>query len=716
MTLDTYQPCPCGSGKKIKFCCSHDIVSELDKVLRTLAGDQRVAAMDQVGKLIASKGPRAALLAIKATVQMDLGEFGPAQKTVDEFVRIAPDNPVALAQSAALEATNGDTAAAIDDLQDALERITDNMPAEVYEVLGFVGRVLLNEGNVLAARAHFMLQANIGGPDNAAPVQILTQIDGSRDIPLMLKQSFVLARPQAGMAGSKDFEAALEPSRRGAWLAASHLFATLAKRFPDEPSIMRNVAILCSWLGNREMTVVAWRRYASMTGVPMDDAIEAEALAQLLDPETNADKLDDVTVIYPLRDTEKVMEKLLSDRRASRMEMDLSKLAAEDDPPPKAAFWLLDRPLPANGAGLTRDTVPHVLGEMFVFGKQTDREARLEYSLTRTDDFESRQTALRDLLGDLLAPADKAEVTGEVSMVGHALSWSWRWPDDSPHELRESLIRDQRRDTIFQVWPNLPLSVLGGKRPSEANADPAYRVRLLAAILLLDLAGEQQGWTVDFNELRSQLQLPTRDMLDRTALGAQPMSLVSLPRLSQLKAETLSDEDLVSVFHVAAMTRSLKAVRRFATELIHRPSFEKKQEKLLAYQSLAGIAANSDEAISWVHKAIAVSEALRRSPAELLLSELVLRLGRGDSEEIMQLIKRLQTKHINEPGVAQQLYSILVRFGVIAPNGAPAATAAAATRAPEPATAGSALWTPDGPAPAAAAAPAQSKLWLPGMD
>ena len=33
MTLDQYQQCLCGSGKKIKFCCSRDILHELDRAL-----------------------------------------------------------------------------------------------------------------------------------------------------------------------------------------------------------------------------------------------------------------------------------------------------------------------------------------------------------------------------------------------------------------------------------------------------------------------------------------------------------------------------------------------------------------------------------------------------------------------------------------------------------------------------------------------------------
>ena len=32
MTLETHDFCPCGSGKKIKFCCGNDITKELDKL------------------------------------------------------------------------------------------------------------------------------------------------------------------------------------------------------------------------------------------------------------------------------------------------------------------------------------------------------------------------------------------------------------------------------------------------------------------------------------------------------------------------------------------------------------------------------------------------------------------------------------------------------------------------------------------------------------
>jgi hypothetical protein len=56
MPLDAYQYCPCGSGKKLKFCCSKDILGELDKVVRAVDGEQRVAALEQIDRLTKEKG------------------------------------------------------------------------------------------------------------------------------------------------------------------------------------------------------------------------------------------------------------------------------------------------------------------------------------------------------------------------------------------------------------------------------------------------------------------------------------------------------------------------------------------------------------------------------------------------------------------------------------------------------------------------------------
>lgn len=150
MSLDPYQPCPCGSGNKIKFCCSKDIQAELDKVIRAVQGEQRASALDHIHKLIAEKGPRNALLAVKADVQLSLGKFEEADATIDEFLAASPDNPVALSLSAIHACSQDDLEGAIEDLQQAMEHLDGMLAPSVYSAIGVVAQTLLQAGDVLA--------------------------------------------------------------------------------------------------------------------------------------------------------------------------------------------------------------------------------------------------------------------------------------------------------------------------------------------------------------------------------------------------------------------------------------------------------------------------------------------------------------------------------------------------------------------------------------
>ena len=93
MSLDPYQPCPCGSGKKVKFCCVKDLSTEVDKIIRLIEAEQRMAALEQARRLIKSKGPRVALLVLEATIELQLGEIDKSSETVAKLLSEHPDNP-----------------------------------------------------------------------------------------------------------------------------------------------------------------------------------------------------------------------------------------------------------------------------------------------------------------------------------------------------------------------------------------------------------------------------------------------------------------------------------------------------------------------------------------------------------------------------------------------------------------------------------------------
>jgi tetratricopeptide (TPR) repeat protein len=717
MDLDVYQPCPCGDGKKIKFCCCKDITAELDRVLRAVEGEQRVAALDQINHLIAAKGERAALLALKVTTEMQLGELDAAAATVDKFLAQQPNNPVALAQWALLAASDHNAGEAVLKLQKALEVVGDSIPMAVYEAIGVVGQSLLSEGHLPAARGHLLLQATMGGGEDTRPISMLLRLYASPQVPLLMKQDSTLEEPPAGAAWAGEFEAAMQLAGRGAWLASVEKLTALAQRVPDEPALWKNIAVMRGFLGDTHAAVNAWRKFASLPNVPLEDAAEAEALAQMLDPDTYQDTIDELTITYPIHDAEKLMERLLSDRRTVQMPVDPRQLATEDQPAPKGVFWLLDRALPATVKDLAPDDVPNVIGEMYLFGKQTDRGARLEFVVSQSDDFESKTNKLTEFLGDLAGPQEQQEVTEQMAAVPAAMTWNWRLPDDVSREQRADLISQQRREVILNKWPTLSLRVLDGKRPADVASDPAYRVRLLAAVLLLELSGEQSGSDVDYNELRRKLNLPACDAIDSADLDVIALPLV---RLSRLVPEKLSDETLIDAYQRAARMHATVALWRLASEVIRRESLDGKVDKAEAHELLSHVARNPDDALGLIVKAREIAAKQGQSPARYLLAELGLRLSRNDVAEAQRLIQLIQSKHIREPGVAQGLYQMLVQFGIIAPDGTPAGPqprsappAAAAAAQPAPQTGG--LWTPDSPAPQPTGE-TKSKLWLPGMD
>ena len=143
----------------------------------------------------------------------------------------------------------------------------------------------------------------------------------------------------------------------------------------------------------------------------------------MLDPNAERDELDSVAVIYNISDVEQLMEQLLSDSRAGKMPIDPSEMASDDEPPPKAAFWLLDKAVPESGAELTREQIPNVLGEIYIYGKQTDRPGRIEYSLLRDDDYDSKKSALVEFVGGLIQGEPTEEILGPVPKVSAGLTW-----------------------------------------------------------------------------------------------------------------------------------------------------------------------------------------------------------------------------------------------------------------------------------------------------
>jgi len=713
MPLDAYSSCPGGTGKKIKFCCP-DLLGEFEKIERMLEGEQYEACLSHVERLEKKQPGRACLLGTKCLLFRATGRVDEAESVVAAFLQLHPQNPIALIEKAFVTAAKQGGRAAMPWLQRAMVAGGDEVPSRACDMLESVGQVLMLEGEFLAARA--VLQwAAVFRRDDPLPAELLARINTSRDLPLWLKDERRLADCPADAPWRAEFDEAIHTARRGQWSLAEERFLAIAAKAGDQPAIWRNLALVRGWLADRDGCVEALRKFAAME-VPLEDAVEAEAVALFLGDDPLGDRLDVLSLTYPIEALDQFQVSAAAARRIRPMRVDLASLAAEGEPPPLAVYLVLDRELPAVAEGLTLSAVPRLLCQAFYYGRQTDRAARLELHPVAAGDVETVESVLRESFPGILGPQAEREVTERISRTQELLARNWSLPHDTSPEQFEELVKAHYDDALLTRWPATPLGIFDGKTPQEASADPACRVRLLAAIMMVEFWAEQGTGRFDFNRLRAHLGLPTLDAIDPREAD---VSTMPVGRLGRVDVERLPDEALGRGFFRALGLNALPAVRKYGRALVRRPSTAGRKDRLQIYSLMARIEDDPDRALSYVEEGRVLAEAAGQSSAPWDLMELSIRYARREPAEIDRLLRHLNSQHIREPGVATAIRDWLVQIGAIQPDGAPAAAAGPPQQAEpglvapgQPGAEPGKLWTPGGQQPAGE----KPKLWTPGMD
>ncbi|MBN8627173.1 MAG: hypothetical protein J0M17_16970 [Planctomycetes bacterium] len=719
--LDPYAFCPCGSGKKLKFCCQ-DLAGEITRIHEMLEGGQRAAALEHIESLEKKFPDRAYLVTTKALLYSILGQDDKAAATLEDFLSRHPGHPVALAEQAVVTATKHGALAGIQPLQRALEANTEAISGRVVAAVSRLGELLLMEGRVAAARGHFMLAYNLN-PNDEVSLQLLARFFASPNIPLVMKNEQGLF-PAQDVPWKPEFDDAVNDARRGLWWRAADKLKSLIPKADAAPELWRNLSVVRAWLGDNTGSITALRKLAAMD-VPWDDAVEAEALAQIYDGGADTDVVDELRATVDVKNPEAANEVFASNKQFTAFRWESLGMDFGDQPPPRSAYFLLDRPLPASGIGLARQDVPKIIARILVFGRQTDREARLELMVRGSEQFAVKQALAALMPPDVLGPwPPSPEKIGDIPVAEASLSWSWRLPDDTPPAQIRQMLDDQRRDAVLNVWTQTPQQRFGGKTPAEAAGDAQYRLPLAGAVLLIELSFSQASTTAVFDELRTQLGIQPPAVPDMATAG--PLG-VPYTRLHRLDAPKLSDDDLVMSFQRALQVVARQAVRKLGLEVVGRASLKGKIDLAGVYGHLADLEEASDDAIRYIDLARKAAEEQKQSTAPWDLEEVELRLRRGEPEEFGRLVEHIQSQHIREPGVAQALMQLLYQAGVIGPDGRPRGMPGGGVGVPGVTVPGAAmpassdagsggLWTPDGGGAPAAGGGQKSGLWVPGMD
>src|SRR6516164_4648700 len=90
--IDPYASCPCGSGKKFKWCCQ-PIHDQIEKALNQQQAGQGEAALHTIEEVVRANPKNTEAIGRKAQLLHVNGRMEEAEKTLDEAFAVNPQYP-----------------------------------------------------------------------------------------------------------------------------------------------------------------------------------------------------------------------------------------------------------------------------------------------------------------------------------------------------------------------------------------------------------------------------------------------------------------------------------------------------------------------------------------------------------------------------------------------------------------------------------------------
>ena len=693
------------------------MLKEIEQVERLLDSEQTGACLSYIETLEKTHPNCACLITAKLSIYRAENRWKEALEVAEQFHIQEPDNPTAAAEYALALVVTGNPKLAMSTLVDAFERTKADtvhsallhaaLQVGAYMLLGKLVVPAIAIGNVLKEIPTIAESANM----------LLYRATAEKSIPLLLRDwAFNYDCPD-NFPSKATFDEAAVLVRLMCWKQALALLEPLTQYADSWSGIWHNIAALHFWLLDNDKGCEALKTYASLSNTSQEDAVDAETTRLLFVPDALGDRTELLSVEYTISDTEKALEKLLSDPLWHHIEF-----PHQLSPPPRGCFVLLDRLLPDSESELTLENISSRQAIAFLFGKETDREARLDVVSVPTYEQENIETKIRNSLGDLVqfpckivesSPTSKTRILAECNFFIP--------PTIRPDvETLKKLNRDFYVILFTEAWLNLPLGLLDGKTPSEAAKEAKYVIPLLAVIQTIEAWMDNEEDREAVQNLRSRLGLPTLETIivaegsyddPLSALDAYPVW-----RWHRFDVTKLSTEILAGGLQIVAGMREDRAAMRFAQELLNRPMDSMTFEvRVMAFEALISTAQERREyaeALLWLERAKSESEAQNVPDAAWCLHEIVLRLMQGETKTAFEVIQYVSTKYRDNESVMQSLHELFVQMGMFNPDGTPSAALMQAQeerRVNGPAD--QAIWTPDGGAASGGAG--ASKLWVP---
>lgn len=715
--MDSYAPCPCGSGKKLKFCCQA-IIGEMEKIERLQENNQTRMALQLLEKLEKSHPTNPWVVTHKALALLDDDRAADAEACLKQFLRGQPEHPFANA----LYGFAAFNAFGYPESKKAVHRAFRRGASESPDLVGTLAANIaghfINDGRYMAARAHMALTLRLSDAETRKRAFLaMVELDGDTTVPYPLRGPHTAPAYQGPESHRDQVTKAHRLSALGCWQEAAEMLAAVAQVDPESAAVWHTIGLFHAWDGNESAAADALHRAARLHA-DIDTAVEVETVAQLLEQ-------------YAPEHTRKMRYRRFRVESVSRLlsQLDAAPQCARVDSPggdgdeaggdAAARYIVLHCALAESLAlgELTRDTVPIHRGRIAVFDRSEDDAVGAQAFLSGLEgpDLDDVVRVFTNAAGELATPVQDvdalpdSDITGIVPDEQTAYFQGFYFPPRTPGPVRRRIQQAQWDDVFDRIFPESPLRALGGRSPRETSGVPEIAVARAAAVEVLDAFCASRGYILPAERLRERLGVPAPTPV-RIENGAN-LNTLSLVRLRRVELESLNDDQLKQVVNRVLLARHPAATHAVLTYVLERdrlPNVLDRQQICSTLSDVCRDALRMDEALQWNRRGLELVEPGETQFAATMqwkMREVVLRIDNPDDPRVADLLRELWHHYGSKvPSLRERLMELVAALGIEPPwEGVVVASGRDALRE-------AAAWSPEtvsAPAP-------QKKLWLPG--
>lgn len=666
--MDPYAPCPCGSGKKVKFCCQA-ILPEMSKIERLQENNQPRMALQLIDKVLKEHPDNGWLVTQRAMALFNDDRYDEARDSLVPFLRQQQDHPLANA----LLAVAVSQLEPVENCKKVFHRaFLKSMSGEPQLCAILAGKLAAHhfeQGHEMAARQHMAMVVRLGSDqERQQTLMAMLELDSDGGIPYPLRGGHPLPKYLPPDALQADFKKAQRLYVHGCFSEAGDLFEKLTERDAENPPLWHTLGLMRAWDGDEASAAEALHQAASRYD-DFDTAVELETIAQLLEQRGKDNAVPIRLRSYDLGSPSRLLTRMDNeDRLARQLAVDEERRSGVS-----ATFDVLDRAMPSDAelAELTIETTPRSIGRIVLFDQTPDGQpASAHITAIEGERLEQAKELFESTAGDLAIPSSQQEeqkstpddqdedVVGWYSRNELNLIEAAYFPTKTPPAVRRRLRQEFIQKCVDDNWMNSSQPALGGKSPAEAAGDETLRVPLAAAIHVLDAFLDRRGLILDRDPLRERLGIPAPQMIQAT--DDLDLSTLSVCRLQRLDVQRMSDDLFDRTMQRAMVLKHCGHLYQVLREILtNRPKLMEKnpQETQRAYGTLAEICLQSlreDEALDWTRQGFEYARS-HEAPFENLLMWKMQELN-------------CQTRNVEDPALNELLLELWNYYGAKVPQ------------------------------------------------